>query len=77
MTAKTLTLALLLAAATAPAAHANQHGTPGAQFLITWDLDADGTATPAELEEMRGLVFTMFDADEDGILTAEEYVAFD
>lgn len=51
--------------------------TPGEQFLVTWDLDADGTATLAELEEMRGMVFGMFDADADGILTAEEYVAFD
>jgi hypothetical protein len=51
--------------------------TPGERFLVTWDLDADGTATLAELEEMRGIVFGMFDADADEILTAEEYVAFD
>lgn len=77
MPLKTLICAAALAVFTTTAALANQHAMPGAQFLITWDLDADGTATLAELEEMRGMIFGMFDADEDAILTAEEYTAFD
>lgn len=51
--------------------------TPGGQFMQAWDLDGNGTATLAELQQMRGNVFTTFDANEDGILDATEYVAFD
>lgn len=60
---------------TVPAAFAQT--TPGDQFLENWDLDGDGTATLAELQEMRGDVFFTFDANEDGYLDAEEYVFFD
>lgn len=77
MSFKTLICAVVLTALSTSASVAQQPGVPGAQFLTTWDLDADGTATLAELEEMRGMVFVMFDADEDAILTAEEYSAFD
>lgn len=59
------------------AAPALAQTTPGGQFLQAWDLDGNGTATLAELQQMRGNVFTTFDANEDGILDATEYVAFD
>lgn len=67
----TLALALTLAASAALA-----QTTPGDQFLQNWDLDGNGTATLAELEEMRGNVFMTFDSNEDGYLDAEEYVTF-
>lgn len=50
---------------------------PGSYFIENWDLDADGTVTLAELEEKRGDVFYMFDADENGMLNADEYASFD
>lgn len=50
---------------------------PGAHFIENWDLDGDGVVTLAELEERRGLVFLTFDANEDGLLNAEEYAMFD
>ena len=51
--------------------------TPGDQFLQSWDLDGNGTATLAELREMRDNVFYTFDSDENGSLDAEEYIQFD
>src|SRR6056297_2839304 len=51
--------------------------TPGGQFMQSWDLDGNGTATLEELREMRGNVFLSFDTNEDGYLDAEEYVFFD
>ncbi|OOY28483.1 hypothetical protein BMI90_07360 [Thioclava sp. L04-15] len=51
--------------------------TPGDQFMQAWDLNGDGIATLAELQEMRGNVFASFDANDDGVLDAEEYVLFD
>ncbi|KEO51675.1 hypothetical protein [Thioclava pacifica] len=50
---------------------------PAEQFMSTWDLDGNGTATLAELEEMRADVFTSFDANEDGVLDLEEHAVFD
>jgi uncharacterized membrane protein YkoI len=52
-------------------------GAPGSHFIENWDLNADGTVTLAELEEKRGDVFYMVDADENGMLNADEYAAFD
>ena len=52
-------------------------GAPGSHFIENWDLNADGTVTLAELEEKRGDVFYMFDADENGMLNADEYASFD
>jgi len=52
-------------------------GAPGSHFIESWDLNADGTVTLAELEEKRGDVFYMFDADENGMLDADEYASFD
>ena len=51
--------------------------TPGDQFMQAWDLNGDGTATLAELQDMRGNVFASFDENDDGVLDAEEYVLFD
>lgn len=45
--------------------------TPGDQFMQAWDLNGDGTATLAELQEMRGNVFASFDENDDGVLDAE------
>ena len=56
---------------------AAQAETPGEQFMSTWDLDGDGTATLAELQQMRSDVFASFDANEDGKLDAEEHAVFD
>ena len=42
-----------------------------------WDLDADGTITWAEMEEMRKRTFEAFDANQDGKLDNAEYSAFD
>lgn len=50
---------------------------PGEHFLLNWDLDEDGAVTVAEATERRGDVFFMFDADENEVLDAEEYVLFD
>lgn len=46
-------------------------GVPGEHFVENWDLDGDGIVTLAEAQERRGDVFTTFDADEDGKLSAE------
>ncbi|PFG65069.1 EF hand domain-containing protein [Thioclava sp. ES.031] len=67
-----LTATFLLAASAALA-----QTTPGDQFMQAWDLDGNGTATLTELQEMRGNVFSSFDANDDGALDAEEYVLFD
>lgn len=52
-------------------------GAPGSHFIENWDLNADGTVTLAELEEKRGDVLHMFDADGNGMLNADEYASFD
>ena len=52
-------------------------GTPGAGFLDSWDGDANGAVTLAEIAEKRESIFFTFDENGDGSLTAEEYVAFD
>ncbi|MCK0126605.1 hypothetical protein MWU76_19600 [Gelidibacter sp. F2691] len=67
-----LTVAALVVAL--PALAQNQ---PGAHFLEMWDLDENGSVSIEEVRERRGDIFTTFDADDDGILTAEEYVLFD
>jgi len=52
-------------------------GMPGQHFVENWDLDGDGQVTLAEAQERRTDVFASFDADEDGVLSAEEYIMFD
>lgn len=68
-----LTLITLFAAAPALA----QQGQPGSHFIESWDGDRDGIVTLEEVTLRRGDVFAMFDANEDGLLDAEEYVLFD
>lgn len=50
---------------------------PGSHFIANWDQDGDGSVTLAEATEKRELVFTAFDADEDGMLSDAEYALFD
>lgn len=52
-------------------------GLPGSHFIENWDLDTNGRVTLEELIEKRGDVFYAFDSDENGELSAEEYVHFD
>lgn len=73
-----MTKTLLIAAALAisPLA-AIAEETPGAHFLLNWDLDEDGSVTVAEATTRRGDVFYTFDQDENDVLDAAEYVLFD
>ena len=52
-------------------------GNPGENFLYSWDMDEDGYVTLAEARDRRDAVFSAFDADEDGTLSAEEYAMLD
>jgi hypothetical protein len=70
MTRKTLLMIAALCAA--PLAAAAQDMTPGAMFLQNWDTDGDGVVTLAEATARRDDLFTAFDADEDGFLSAQE-----
>lgn len=67
---------LLTCAALMPIA-AFAQDTPGTHFVENWDLDGNGSVSAEEITERRGDIFTMFDQDEDGMLSAEEYVLFD
>ena len=70
-----LTATFLLSAGTAIAQDATM--TPGGHFIANWDLNGDGTVSLQEATEKRGDIFTTFDADEDGKLSAAEYDMFD
>ncbi|SMH36919.1 hypothetical protein [Maritimibacter sp. HL-12] len=50
---------------------------PGENFFINWDTDSDGKVTLEEVLERRGDLFTTFDFDEDGFLSAEELTNHD
>lgn len=67
---------LLTCAALMPIA-AFAQDTAGTHFVENWDLDGNGSVSAEEITERRGDIFTMFDQDEDGMLSAEEYVLFD
>lgn len=64
-------------ALSASAALASGHGNPGGHFIENWDLNSDGSVTLEEATERRSDVFASFDADENGVLSAEEYDLFD
>ncbi len=68
---------LTLTATLALTTSAFAQGTPGSGFLASWDLDEDGQVTLEEATERRGDIFLTFDANEDGILNADEYADFD
>ncbi|MGB7318821.1 MAG: EF-hand domain-containing protein [Planktotalea sp.] len=74
MTRITLTTAALLLIGSQAFA---QNGVPGGHFVENWDLDGDGKVTLEEATERRGDIFLTFDADENGILDAEEHDLFD
>ncbi len=52
-------------------------GTPGSGFITNWDLDENGAVSLAEVSEKRVDVFYTFDENGDGVISADEYVAFD
>lgn len=52
-------------------------GVPGAHFLENWDLNQDGKVSLEDAAERRSDIFTMFDADENGELSGQEYELFD
>lgn len=53
------------------------NGNPGAGFIEEWDTNGDGQVTAEDVASRRADIFMSFDYDDDGILTAEEYLAFD
>lgn len=69
----TLSAAFVLTASFAFA----QQGNPGAHFIENWDGNEDGVVTLAEVSERRSDVFASFDQDDDGFLSADDYVLFD
>lgn len=69
-------LALALSIATGGAAAAQQ-GNPGGNFITQWDADGDAIVSFEEVQTRRGDLFTTFDANEDGQLSAEEFLAID
>jgi|LGOV01.1.fsa_nt_gb Ca2+-binding EF-hand superfamily protein len=76
---KTLITATALTAllATTAFASGNGGGNPGAGFLDEWDTNGDGQVTVEDVASRRSDVFVSFDADDNGILDAEEYAFFD
>jgi hypothetical protein len=74
MTRITASLAALLLASTSAGA---QVMTPGEHFVWIWDQDGDGSVSMQEAEIRRDDIFTAFDADEDGNMSAEEFAAID
>lgn len=69
-----LSIPLVLISATLATA---EQGGPGAHFVENWDLNGDGHVTLAEATERRADIFLTFDADENGVLDAEEHDLFD
>jgi uncharacterized protein (DUF2141 family) len=50
---------------------------PGSHFIENWDANGDGVVTAEEATEKRDVVFTMFDMDENDVLSPDEYKLFD
>lgn len=67
--------AAVFSLAIAGTAHAQN--APGAHFLENWDLNEDGIVSLEDATERRGDIFAMFDQDDDGVLSAQEYELFD
>jgi hypothetical protein len=74
---KTLIATTALTALIATSAFASGGGNPGAGFLDEWDMNSDGQVTVEEVASRRSDIFVSFDADDNGILDAEEYAFFD
>jgi hypothetical protein len=68
---------LLIAAITLGSVAYAQQNVPGAHFIENWDFNEDGQVTKEEAVERRGDIFTTFDENDDGILSASDYAAFD
>ncbi len=73
-TSITLAIAAIASLSFASLAYAGQ---PGGHFIENWDLDENGAVSLADMTERRRDIFASFDENEDGFLTAQEYVAFD
>ncbi len=71
------TTALTALLATTAFASGNGGGNPGAGFLEEWDLNGDGQVTVEDVASRRSDIFVSFDADDNGVLDAEEYSFFD
>lgn len=74
---KTIITVTALATLLATSAFAAGNGTPGAGFLDEWDLTGDGEVTAEDVASRRSDIFVSFDADDNGVLDAEEYTFFD
>lgn len=68
---------LLAATLMAVAPAIAQNNQPGAHFVENWDIDDDGAVSVEDIKNRRADVFFTFDADENGVLDAKEYVEFD
>ena len=77
MTRFTVTATIFAAAFTLATAPVHAAGVPGQHFIENWDMSGDGIVSLAEVIERRGDIFLTFDADENGFIDANEYVAFD
>ena len=71
------TTALTALLATTAFASGNGGGNPGAGFLDEWDMSGDGQVTVEDVASRRSDIFVSFDADDNGVLDAEEYAFFD
>jgi len=74
---KTLIAATAVSVLLATSASAAGTGTPGAGFLDEWDMNTDGQVTSEDVSSRRSDIFVSFDADDNGVLDAEEYAFFD
>lgn len=54
------------------AALARGPGEPMAQFLLEWDINADGSVSAEDVTLRRSELFTMFDLNGDGVIDADE-----
>lgn len=71
------TTPILATAALVIALPALAQNQPGTHFFEMWDLDENGSVSIEEARERRGDIFHTFDADDDGVLSAEDYALFD